>query len=60
VLEVGEQDIEPTPQLGTRIAPEFIAGMARSRGEIVSILNLERVLEREEMAKLIGDHRVAA
>jgi purine-binding chemotaxis protein CheW len=57
VLEVNAQDIEPTPPLGTRIAPEFIAGMAKVRGDIVAILNLERVLEREDMAKQIAEHR---
>jgi purine-binding chemotaxis protein CheW len=56
VLEVPAADIEPTPPLGTPIAADFIAGMAHVRGSIVPILDLPRVLSRDELARLIAAH----
>ncbi len=56
VLDVPNQDIEPVPTLGTRIPREFIHGMAKVKGVLLSILDMERVLDREALASLIGSH----
>lgn len=56
VLEIAEQDIEPVPALGTRIPREFLQGMAKAKGTLLSILDADRILARETMATLIAGH----
>lgn len=56
VLEIADHDIEPVPVLGTRIPREFLQGMAKAKGSILSILDAERTLERHAMAALIAGH----
>jgi purine-binding chemotaxis protein CheW len=56
VLDVALEDIEPVPPLGTRIAPEFLSGMVRTRGQIASLLAPERVLAPAALAELITTH----
>ncbi len=56
VLDVLTQDIEPVPPLGTRIPREFIQGMAKAKGSLLSVLDMDRVLDRETLAALIGGH----
>jgi purine-binding chemotaxis protein CheW len=56
VVEAAGDDIEPVPQLGTEIASEFLAGMARVRGEIVPVLSLERVLDEDALTQAISAH----
>lgn len=56
VLEIAAQDIEPVPVLGTRIPREFLQGMAKAKGTILSILDADRILARETMAALIASH----
>lgn len=56
VLHIGEADIEPVPVLGTRIPREFLLGMAKVKGTLLSILDAERILEHDAMASLIASH----
>lgn len=56
VLEIARQDIEPVPALGTRIPREFLHGMAKAKGTVLSILDADRILAREELASLIAAH----
>jgi len=56
VVEAAGADIEPVPQLGTEIASEFLAGMARLRGEIVPVLAMERVLDEDALTQAIAAH----
>jgi len=54
VVDTTDADLEPVPQLGTEIASEFLAAMARLRGEIVPVLALERVLDEEALTQAIA------
>lgn len=56
VLEISDQDLEPVPSLGTRIPREFLQGMAKAKGTLLSILDADRILARESMAALIAGH----
>jgi purine-binding chemotaxis protein CheW len=56
VLDVPLHDIEPVPPLGTRIPREFLQGMAKAKGTLLSVLDMDRVLDRETLAALIGGH----
>lgn len=60
VVDTTDADLEPVPHLGTEIAAEFLAAMARLRGEIVPVLALERVLDEEALTQAIAGHAQAA
>ena len=56
VVEIAAADIEPAPSFGTRIRPDFIAGMGKlmdkNRGRFVILLDIERVLSSEEIVEM--------
>jgi purine-binding chemotaxis protein CheW len=56
VLDILNQDVEPVPPLGTRIPREFLQGMAKAKGTLLSLLDMDRTLDRETLASLIGGH----
>jgi purine-binding chemotaxis protein CheW len=56
VFDTSSSRIEPVPQLGTRIPPEMLAGMARARGEVIGMLALAKVLSGAELTDLIARH----
>jgi purine-binding chemotaxis protein CheW len=52
VVEIAAADIEPPPSFGTRIRPDFIAGMGKYNGRFVILLDIERVLSSEEIVDM--------
>ena len=54
VFEVAS--LEVAPSFGTPIDSGFIAGMARLDGQVLAVLNLERVLAQDELSQLVGAH----
>lgn len=50
VTEIKDEDIEAAPVFGARINTDFIAGMAKSEGHFVVVLNIERTLSVGELA----------
>jgi purine-binding chemotaxis protein CheW len=53
VLDLDPVDLDAAPALGTRIAPEFIAGITRLRGAMLVILHLPHSLDTDALARLI-------
>jgi purine-binding chemotaxis protein CheW len=60
VVEIAAGDIEPAPSFGTRIRPDFIAGIGKSNGKFVILLDIERVLSSEEIVEMARGTAVAA
>ncbi|MCU6498075.1 chemotaxis protein CheW [Rugamonas sp. A1-17] len=52
VVEIGAGDIEPAPSFGTRIRPDFIAGIGKCNGKFVILLDIGRVLSNEEIVEM--------
>lgn len=52
VVEIAAGDIEPAPSFGTRIRPDFIAGIGKFNGKFVILLDIERVLSSEEIVAM--------
>ena len=52
VLNIKAEDIEATPSFGTRLNADFILGLAKMNGGIKILLDIDRVLGREETALL--------
>jgi purine-binding chemotaxis protein CheW len=59
VVEIAAGDIEPPPSFGTRIRPDFIAGMGKHNGRFVILLDIERVLSSEEIVEMARGTAVA-
>jgi purine-binding chemotaxis protein CheW len=52
VIDIETASIEPAPQFGTSINREFIKGMGKVYGEFIVILEPERALSIDDMARL--------
>ena len=52
VLEIASSEIEPAPNFGTKIRPDFIEGIAKVNGKFVILLNVNRVLSMEEIGQM--------
>jgi len=48
VLDIVKEDIEEAPTFGTNVDTAFILGMAKTKGAVKILLNIERVLSSEE------------
>jgi len=52
VLRIGEAEIKTTPELVTRIDRIYISGVLTLENRLIMMLDLEKVLSEEELAKL--------
>ena len=50
VLDITADEIEPAPEFGASIDTSFILGMAKSRGAVKILLDIDKVLSQEEIA----------
>jgi purine-binding chemotaxis protein CheW len=57
VINIGGTDIEETPDFGAQIATDYIVGMAKVKGEVKTLLNIDRVLSAEALESI---HKTAA
>jgi purine-binding chemotaxis protein CheW len=60
VVEIAAGDIEPAPSFGTRIRPDFIAGIGKTNGKFVILLDIDRVLSSEEIVGMARGAMAAA
>ncbi|HEB74151.1 MAG TPA: purine-binding chemotaxis protein CheW [Candidatus Desulfofervidus auxilii] len=49
VLNISTSDIEPAPKFGTNIDTRFILGMTKTKDRVKILLDINRVLTREEI-----------
>ncbi|MEW6765121.1 MAG: chemotaxis protein CheW [Pseudomonadota bacterium] len=54
VVEIPVGMIEPPPAFGTDMPAEFIQGMGKVEGGFVTLLQLERIFDLDELARLAG------
>ncbi len=52
VLNILESDIEDTPTFGTALNTEYIMGMAKTEGSVKILLDIDKVLEKEELDQI--------
>jgi purine-binding chemotaxis protein CheW len=48
VLNISGEDIEPTPNLGSALNTDFILGLAKVKGQVKILLDIDRVLSADE------------
>jgi len=49
VMNIAGQDIESTPNFGARLKTDYILGMAKVKGRVIILLDIDRVLTDEEL-----------
>jgi len=54
VVHVPAEEIEPTPEFGTRVDTTYLLGMAKVKGQVKTLLDIDRVVAPETTAALIG------
>jgi purine-binding chemotaxis protein CheW len=47
VLNIGAEDIEQTPDFGERVDTDYMNGIAKVKGKVKILLDLDRVLGAE-------------
>ncbi|HOD55544.1 MAG TPA: chemotaxis protein CheW [Candidatus Cloacimonadota bacterium] len=52
VMDISQQDIENTPKFGVRLDTDYISGMAKVKGKVITLLNINKVLTEEELTIL--------
>src|SRR3990172_5406004 len=55
VVDLEPGQIEPAPQIGTRLNTEFIRGMGKQNNRFIIILDINRVFSADELALVQGD-----
>ncbi len=49
VLNIKGEEVEDTPEFGTKVNTDFILGMAKAEGGVKILLDIDRVLSSEEV-----------
>jgi len=52
VLNVTTEELEPTPKFGVDLDTEFILGMAKGRGTVRTLLDINKVVGSEELVDI--------
>lgn len=52
VANVAAEDIEPAPDFGGAVEVEYLLGMAKIKGQVKSLLDIEKVIAAEEIRPL--------
>ena len=47
VVNLAESDIEPTPEFGAKIDTSYLLGMAKVKGQVKTLLDIDRVVSPE-------------
>ncbi len=47
VIDIGSEEIEATPQFGQEIDTQFIMGLGKTKGKLIILLDIEKVLSTE-------------
>jgi purine-binding chemotaxis protein CheW len=50
VLSLKEEQIKPTPDVGAALASHYLLGLGVIESRMVILVNIEKLLSREEMA----------
>jgi purine-binding chemotaxis protein CheW len=53
VLDIQSAEIEPPPQFGSSIDTNFIQGMAKIKGAVKILIDIDKVLTGQELAALV-------
>ena len=49
VIDMTPEDVEPTPEIGTRLNMEFLKGIGKRNEKFILILNIEKIFTSDEL-----------
>ncbi|MBO7421209.1 MAG: chemotaxis protein CheW, partial [Spirochaetaceae bacterium] len=52
VIDLSDDEIEPSPKFGNSIAAQFIRGIGKRDDSFIIILNMDQIFSTEEIIKL--------
>ncbi len=55
VLDIPEDRIEAAPKFGCKLDTDFIMGMGKAKDRVITLLEVDAVLSRSDLAGLLGD-----
>ncbi|MFO8042487.1 MAG: chemotaxis protein CheW [Alkalispirochaeta sp.] len=55
VINLDDSQIEPAPQIGTRINTEFIRGIGKQDERFIIILDIDRIFSEEELTTVVEE-----
>ncbi|MDA3948341.1 MAG: chemotaxis protein CheW [Spirochaeta sp.] len=55
VINLDEEQIEPSPQIGTRINTDFIRGIGKQDERFIIILDIDRIFSEEEISMVVEE-----
>jgi purine-binding chemotaxis protein CheW len=50
VIDLGSENIEPAPRIGTKLRTEFIKGMGKQNDRFVIMLDIDKVFSSDDLA----------
>ena len=53
VVTLAANEIEPTPDFGTTIGTEYLLGMAKVKGAVKTLLDIDRVVAPDQMQSIV-------
>ena len=59
VLNIASDDVEPTPDFGTALETDYILGMAKVKGKVKTLLDIDHVLTAETLRQLVQTAQAA-
>lgn len=59
VLDIAPGQIESAPKFGCRLDTSFIMGMGKSKDRVITLLDVDAVLSRADLAGLLGEAAAA-
>lgn len=54
VVQLSASDIEPTPEFGTKLDTSYLLGMAKVKGQVKTLLDIDRVVAPESMQQIVA------
>lgn len=54
VINIASGDIEPTPDFGTKFSADYIVGMAKTKGSVKTLLDIDKIVIAEIAAAVMA------
>ena len=52
VIQLSAQEIEPTPEFGTKIDTTYLLGLAKVKGQIKTLIDIDKVVAPEAVKEI--------
>jgi len=54
VIHLTDQEIEPTPEFGTKVDTSYLLGLAKVKGQVKTLLDIDKVVAPEAMQTIVA------